>query len=114
VASIHSHGAVPAADVPAWLVAMHALVLPHVVTDFTLSLDAIKAYEYLAAGKPIVATPTSGFQDLEAAGLSVVDAGIFVAAVAEALAGDPTFSRSVPTWADRAREFAAVLVGAGS
>jgi teichuronic acid biosynthesis glycosyltransferase TuaH len=114
VPSIHSHGAVPADDVPAWLVAMDALVLPHVVTDFTLSLDAIKAYEYLAAGNPIVATPKCGFQGVEAAGLSVVDAGVFVATVAKALAGDPTFSRSVPTWADRAREFAAVLVGAGS
>jgi glycosyltransferase involved in cell wall biosynthesis len=93
---------------------MDALVLPHVVTDFTLSLDAIKAYEYLAAGKPIVATPTSGFQGLEAPGLSVVEAEVFVAAVAKALAGETTFSRLVPTWADRAREFATVLVGAGS
>jgi glycosyltransferase involved in cell wall biosynthesis len=114
VAAIHSHGAVPAADVPAWLVAMDALVLPHVVTEFTLSLDAIKAYEYLAAGKPIVATPTSGFQGLEAPGLWVVDADVFVAAVGKALTGDRQFIRSVPTWADRAREFATVLVGAAS
>jgi teichuronic acid biosynthesis glycosyltransferase TuaH len=111
VAAIHSHGAVPADDVPSWLVAMDALVLPHVVSEFTLSLDAIKAYEYLAAGKPIVATPTSGFQGLEAPGLSVVEAANFVASVEKALAGERQFSREVPTWADRAREFAAVLTG---
>jgi glycosyltransferase involved in cell wall biosynthesis len=114
VGSIHNHGAVPAADVPSWLVAMDTLVLPHVVTDFTMSLDAIKAYEYLAAQKPIVATPTSGFQDLAAPGLAVVEANVFVAAVEATLAGDRTFTRSVPTWADRAREFATVLVGASS
>jgi glycosyltransferase involved in cell wall biosynthesis len=109
VASIHSHGAVPADDVPSWLVAMDLLVLPHVVSDFTLSLDAIKAFEYLAAGRPIVATPTSGFQDLESPGLTVVDAGSFVAAVESALAGERDYARSVPTWADRAREFSAVI-----
>jgi glycosyltransferase involved in cell wall biosynthesis len=113
-ASIHTHGAVPSDDVPSWLVAMDCLVLPHVVSEFTLSLDAIKAYEYLAAGKPIVATPTSGFQSLDAPGLYVVDADVFVAAVAESLDGPNGFSRSVPTWADRAREFAAVLTGGPS
>jgi hypothetical protein len=81
------------------------------VSEFTLSLDAIKAYEYLAAGKPIVATPTSGFQGLEAPGLSVVEAAGFVASVEKLLAREPQFSREVPTWADRAREFAAVLTG---
>jgi teichuronic acid biosynthesis glycosyltransferase TuaH len=114
VAAVHSHGAVPADDVPSWLVAMDVLVLPHVVSEFTLSLDAIKAYEYLAAGKPIVATPTSGFQGLEAAGLSVVDADVFVASVDKALAGERRFSRVVPTWADRAREFATVLTARSS
>jgi teichuronic acid biosynthesis glycosyltransferase TuaH len=80
-----------------------------VVSEFTLSLDAIKAYEYLAAGRPIVATPTSGFQGLEAPGLSVVDSRVFVASVEKALAGERQFARVVPTWADRAREFAPVL-----
>jgi teichuronic acid biosynthesis glycosyltransferase TuaH len=114
VPALRRHGAVPSSDVPSWLVAMDTLVLPHVVTDFTLSLDAIKAYEYLAAEKPIVATPTSGFQHLVSPGLTVVDADIFVAAVAKSLAAGGRFSRTVPTWADRAREFATVLTGAGA
>jgi teichuronic acid biosynthesis glycosyltransferase TuaH len=112
--AIHCHGAVPAADVPSWLVAMDALLLPHVVSDFTLSLDAIKAYEYLAAQTPIVATPTSGFQGLTAPGLAVVDADVFVATVEESLAGGSRFNRSVPTWAVRATEFAGVLNGAAA
>jgi hypothetical protein len=59
-----------------------------------------------------VATPTSGFQQLAAPGLHVVDAGGFLEAVATALAGPREFSRSVPTWADRAREFGAVVSAA--
>ena len=111
VSTIRRHGAVPAPDVPSWLVAMDVLVLPHVVSEFTLSLDAIKAFEYLAAGRPIVATPTSGFQDLAAPGVTIVEAAGFTAAVAAALTGDKHFDRTVPTWADRAREFAAALIG---
>ncbi len=111
VDTIRRHGAVPAVDVPSWLVAMDVLVLPHVVSEFTLSLDAIKAFEYLAAGRPIVATPTSGFQGLSAPGLFVVDAAGFTDAVAAALTGDKQFERTVPTWADRAREFASALNG---
>jgi teichuronic acid biosynthesis glycosyltransferase TuaH len=111
VDTIRRHGAVPSIDVPSWLVAMDVLVLPHVVSEFTLSLDAIKAFEYLAAGRPIVATPTSGFQDLTAPGLRVVDAAGFPDAVAAALTGDKQFDRTVPTWEDRAREFALALNG---
>ena len=105
------HGPVPAADVPAWAVAFDVLVCPHQVTDFTRSLDAIKAYEYLAAGRPVVATPTGGFQDLAGqAGVTVVDATGLVAAVAHA-AAEPIArpGGSGPSWAERAREFAVHL-----
>ena len=40
--------------------------IPHAVTDFTHSLDPIKAYEYLAAGKPIVCTAVRGMAPLAA------------------------------------------------
>ena len=48
------HGSVPAKEVPSWLVAFDVLICPHLVSEFTRSLDAIKAYEYLAtaAGCP--------------------------------------------------------------
>jgi teichuronic acid biosynthesis glycosyltransferase TuaH len=107
--SMHLHGAVPSADVTTWLIAMDALVLPHTVSEFTLSLDAIKAYEYLATDRPVVATPTSGFQHLAAPGLTVVPGEGFVDAVAAALAKAGRYSRTVPTWADRAREFTAAI-----
>lgn len=43
--------------------------IPHLLTPFTNSLDPIKAYEYLATGKPIVSTPVDGIKHL----LSYID-----------------------------------------
>ena len=106
---VRVHGAVPAADVPSWLVAADVLICPHLVDDFTLSLDAIKAHEYLATDRPVVATPSSGFQNLTADGLSVAPRDGFVAAVSQAVGSGP-FARPAPaSWAERAAAFADVL-----
>ncbi len=105
------HGSVPATEVPSWLVAFDVLISPHVVTSFTLSLDAIKAYEYLATSRPVVATPTSGFQELVVPGLVVSSDG-FAAAVRQAIERRESFHREMPDWDDRARQFAAALLGA--
>jgi teichuronic acid biosynthesis glycosyltransferase TuaH len=110
---ISLHGSVPAPEVPSWLASFDVLICPHVVSSFTLSLDAIKAYEYLATRRPIVATPTSGFQDLQAPGL-VVAHNDFAAAVITSSLEKGDFHREVPDWADRAQEFALALAGAGS
>jgi teichuronic acid biosynthesis glycosyltransferase TuaH len=104
------HGAVSASDVPSWLVSFDVLICPHVVTDFTLSLDAIKAYEYLATSLPVVATPTSGFQGLVVPGLIVTD-NDFTSAVSRAAERGERFFRNMPDWDDRARQFAAALLG---
>jgi teichuronic acid biosynthesis glycosyltransferase TuaH len=81
-AGVLRHGPVPHSEVAGWMVAMDVLVCPHLVTPFTLSLDAIKAREYLAAGRPVVATPTSGFQDLSDDEVAVVGRTEFVSATA--------------------------------
>lgn len=107
-AGVLMHGPVPSTDVPSWMSAMDVLVSPHRVTDFTLSLDAIKSYEYLATGRPVVATPTSGFQVLQSPALTVAGAETFVEAVLQAVGGRfaPDLSAG---WDVRAREFAALL-----
>jgi hypothetical protein len=102
------HGKVRGQDVPSWLTAFDVLISSHVVTEFTRSLDAIKAYEYLATDLPVVATPTSGFQDLHAPGLFVEIDG-FANAVKVAAGRYERFRREVPDWDDRARQFAAAL-----
>jgi glycosyltransferase involved in cell wall biosynthesis len=98
-------GPVESAEVPQWLVSADLLVCPHLVDDFTMSLDAIKSYEYLATDRPVVATPSSGFQNIQAPGLSVVSAAEFAGA-ARRLVGTPAPGRDlVSDWSDRAAQF---------
>ena len=106
---VQRHGPVPAAQVPSWLASADVLICPHLVDRFTLSLDAIKSHEYLATRKPVVATPSSGFQALSAPGLTVVDRLGFVAAVRSAGATGEVERIPPSTWDDRASEFAEVL-----
>lgn len=106
---VRIHGAVPSEDVPSWLVSFDALICPHRVTAFTLSLDAIKAHEYLATTRPVIATPTSGFQRLEAPGLTVTELD-FPDAVIAAIKGGREFRRSVVDWNTRVTQFAAALL----
>lgn len=56
-------GPVAYADVPAYMAGFDACIVPHRVSAFTESLNPIKLWEYLAAGKPIVSTAVAGFRD---------------------------------------------------
>lgn len=51
---------------PAFVFHFDVCSIPHAVTDFTHSLDPIKAYEYMAAGKPIVCPDLRGMAPLAA------------------------------------------------
>ena len=62
VPTIHLLGARPYGRIPAFLQHADIVVVPHLVNPFTESLDPIKAYECLAAGRPTVATPVAGFR----------------------------------------------------
>ena len=95
-------------QVPAYLKNADVLVVPHVVTAFTESLDPIKVYEYLAARRPVVSTPVAGFRDV----VPVGSGEEFVAAVVRALdeAEVPAVTE-VASWDDRAREMAEVIEG---
>jgi glycosyltransferase involved in cell wall biosynthesis len=61
--NIHLIGPVPYRELPVYMQSFNALMIPHVVSDFTESLDPLKLYEYLAAGLPIVATNLAGVRD---------------------------------------------------
>lgn len=62
-ANLHLTGSRPFKTLPALISQFDLLILPHLVTTFTESLDPIKVYEYLATGKPIVAAPVAGVRD---------------------------------------------------
>jgi glycosyltransferase involved in cell wall biosynthesis len=99
------------ATVPSYLTNADALVVPHVVTDFTESLDPIKVYEYLAAGRRIVSTPVAGFRELGEPEARVVPREAFVGAVLDALAETEPLPRAagVPTWDERAAVMRSVV-----
>ena len=66
--NIHTLGPRPYADVPAYLQHADVVIVPHVITPFTESLDPIKAYECRAVGRPTIATQVAGFRDWWRAG----------------------------------------------
>lgn len=107
------HPPVPAAEVPSWTKGLDVVLSPHRITPFTLSLDAIKSYEYLVSGRSVVATPTSGFQHLrDRPGVRVAAPTEFAVAVDDAVCGQPTGAISKIgdlDWATRANQFASFL-----
>lgn len=108
--NVHLLGPRPYPEVPAYLQHADLVVVPHVVSPFTESLDPIKAYECLAVGRPVVATPVAGFRDVGAPVRCASD-GAFVDAVDDVLGSAPLPDdpRPVPSWAERAEAFDAQL-----
>lgn len=97
------------------------LVVPHVVTPFTDSLDPIKLYEYQAVGRPVVSTPVAGFRDVSDSRVTVAGRDAFPAAVATALGSATPFPSGADgpasDWSQRVaamREVLARLAGSGT
>jgi glycosyltransferase involved in cell wall biosynthesis len=55
--NIHLLGPVSREQLPRWLKPMAVGIVPYVLNEHTLHMHPLKALEYLAAGKPVVATP---------------------------------------------------------
>ncbi|MET0782574.1 MAG: glycosyltransferase [Microbacterium sp.] len=88
-------------DVPAYLQHADLLIVPHLVTSFTDSLDPLKLYEYLAVGRPVVSTPVAGFVDAGPP-VRVASGPAFIAALSDApeVHGTPALPVAVD-WTDR-------------
>lgn len=102
--------------VPAYLQHADVLVVPHVVTPFTESLDPIKLYEYRAVGRPVVSTPVAGFRESGDTRVTVAQGPAFAKAIADAMATSTRFpagvEMDVPTWAERVRDMRDLIVRA--
>jgi glycosyltransferase involved in cell wall biosynthesis len=97
-------------EVPAYLQHAHVLIVPHVVDDFTESLDPIKLYEYLAVGRPIVSTAVAGFREEESATVSAREE-FPITVVSVLTEWTPTVERAgVPDWSDRVTAVRKVVV----
>jgi glycosyltransferase involved in cell wall biosynthesis len=105
----HLLGPRPYAQIPAYYQHADVVIVPHVISGFTESLDPIKAYECIAVGRPTVSTPVAGFRELGAP-MHVVDRAMFGDAVLGLLAERvPSSPGQAPTWAARALVFEQAL-----
>lgn len=104
-ANVHLLGPRAYARIPGYLQHADVVIVPHVVSPFTESLDPIKAYECVAVGRPTIATPVAGFRGLDEP-VRTVDREAFVGAVGDAIAFPiDTQGSTAASWADRALLF---------
>ncbi len=114
--NVHLLGPRPYETVPAYFRHADVVIVPHQVNPFTESLDPIKAYECLAAGRPTVATPVAGFRQLGSP-VVVAEPERFVEAVLAARTGGAPAAIApddLPSWRRRAEAMATAMAGAWS
>lgn len=120
-AGVRVLGARPREEVIGYLQHADALLVPHVVTAFTESLDPLKLYEYQAVGNPVVSTPVAGFREAEDPRIRIVTREHFpdavraaITAPASSVEGEPAPQRpaiSAPDWSERVTAMRAILDG---
>lgn len=104
-------GSVPYARLPEAMASFDVALLPYVRSELTRSINPLKLREYLASGKPVVATSLPEVARYAPEVRLADTAEATVAAVEEALAGpsDRRAARAAllagETWDDRARTF---------
>ena len=113
LANVEFIGEVPYADLPQWLHGFDVCLLPFRVTPLTEATNPVKVYEYLSAGKPVVAIDLPEMAQFGDTVRVASTPQAFVAAVAQLL-DDPGGSTAVAerqkfaseqTWDHRARAF---------
>ena len=113
--NIHILGPQAYDDFPAFLKGMDVCIMPFPLNETTTKGDALKAYEYLAGGRPVVSTPVPAALRLsDVIRIADTHAG-FTAAVEAALADPPEALQTrlaavrPHTWEARTRQKAQIL-----
>jgi len=106
----------PYAEIPAFVAACDVCIVPHLRDDLTGTMDPLKLYEYLAAGKPVVSTVPSPNPALSGVVRIATEVGAFAEAItAEVQCDDHERRRvrraavSAQTWPARADRALAVV-----
>ncbi|MEA3337258.1 MAG: glycosyltransferase [Chloroflexota bacterium] len=84
--NVHLAGAVPHEQVPAIMAACDVCLIPYKINEQTRHVNPLKVYEYLAAGRPVVATPLPELEQFPTVVRLVGDRDSFLAQVESALA----------------------------
>ena len=65
ISNIHFIDRVPYAALSAYVQHFDVCLVPHLVNDFTDSMNPMKMYEYLALGKPVISSSLTGFDEFK-------------------------------------------------
>jgi len=85
---VHFLGPKSVSDVPRYVAACAVCLLPYQINEWTKHIDSLKLYEYLACGKPVVATAVPAAQRFAALVRIARDDREFVSSMDDALAED--------------------------
>ncbi len=58
-------GAVPFEEIPSYISIFDVGIVPHVISEFTNSMNPLKIFEYLACGISVITTPISGSEQFK-------------------------------------------------
>lgn len=119
VPNVRLEGQIPRSAVPGLVHAADVCVLPHVRTSLTEAMSPLKVYEYLAAGRPVVATDLEPVRGIDERVLLVPagDPGGFADAVSRAMEMGPATERrrlaflEANTWTRRRELILGVALG---
>jgi len=87
-ANVHLLGPVPYQELPAYLSRFDVCCIPFRVSALTVASNPVKFFEYISAGKPVVATPLPELKPYAHSLYLAEGAEAFVAAIERALAED--------------------------
>lgn len=85
---VHFLGRKSVVDVPRYIAACSVCLLPYRINEWTRHIDSLKLYEYLAGGKPVVATDVPTARRFSKMVRIVQDAGEFISGMNDALEQD--------------------------
>lgn len=114
--NVHFLGQKAVAEVPAYVAAFDAGLLPYRMNLETAHISPLKLYEYLAAGLPVVSTPIPAALPFSSCVAIAGEPGEFRSALMQALETDGPAARagrqevaSRNTWDDRVRSIMALI-----
>jgi glycosyltransferase involved in cell wall biosynthesis len=116
--NVHLLGAKPVSQLPAYMHASHVCLMPYAHNDWARNISPLKLYEYLATGRPVVATDIPAVQHLGNV-LAIADnETTFIQAIQRALTEDTPAARaqrqalaSQNTWEHRVDTLSSIISG---
>jgi len=114
--NVHFLGLKARTDLPAYLAGLDVTLIPYRMNRLTQGIYPLKVHEYLAAGKPVVATPIPSLRQLADRVYLAADGPSFADAIERAAREDGPYRREArrqlarrETWSARATEISGIL-----